>query len=194
VRSELGLPEGQPYAVVRLSALEAHHDVGARAFPAELLRAVVRACREHGIRVFMSGEKALAPEWEPLRIPVAPERMHDAMAGAEFFLGDSQTMTAEAAVLGTPAFRLSGFVGRLTYLEELQAMGLAFGFRPGQEKALLTSLEALLRREDRRAEMASRRKRLLAEKIDPLPWFLETAEALAAGRLPASAGAPAPPR
>jgi predicted glycosyltransferase len=194
VRRELGLGEGAPYAIVRLSALEAHHDVGARGIREDLLRAVTGQARERGIRVFLSGEKPLPAEWESLRIPIPPERMHDAMAFAEFFLGDSQSMTGEAAVLGTPAFRLSGFVGRITCLEELQGYGLAFGFKPGQEAALLQALDALLRRPDRRAEMAARRARLLAEKIDPLPWFLDVAEALGAGRVPISAGAPAPPR
>jgi uncharacterized protein len=197
VRRELGIAEGEPYALVRLSALEAHHDVGARGISADLLRGVLRAAAARRIRVFVSGEKPLASEWEPLRIPIPPERMHDALAFAEFCVGDSQTMTAEAAVLGTPAFRLSSFVGRLTYLEELQARGLAFAFGPGQEDALLAALEALLAREDRHAEMTARRGRLLAEKIDPLPWFLEAAEALGAGRLPPScppeAGSP-PPR
>jgi predicted glycosyltransferase len=93
-------------------------------------------------------------------------------------------MTGEAAVLGTPAFRLSNFVGRLTCLEELQGYGLAFGFKPGQEAALVEALEALLRRGDRRSEMAARRARLLVEKIDPLPWFLDCLESLGAGRLP----------
>jgi predicted glycosyltransferase len=185
VRRELGLGEGEPYAVVRLSALEAHHDVGARGIREDLLHGVMGVARRRGIRVFVSGEKPLAPGLESLRIPIAPERMHDAMAFAEFFLGDSQTMTAEAAVLGTPAFRLSGFVGRLTYLEELRAYGLAFGFKPGQEDALVQALESLLGREERRGDMAARRGRMLAEKIDPLPWFLDTAEALGAGRLPA---------
>jgi predicted glycosyltransferase len=192
VRRELGLAEGQAYALVRLSALEAHHDVGARGIGGDLLRAITRLCGARGIRVFVSGEKALAPEWEPLRFPIAPERMHDAMAFAELLVGDSQTMTAEAAVLGTPAFRLSRF--SLTYLDELEACGLAFGFQPGQEAALLEALEALLRRADRRAEMAARRARLLAEKIDPLPWFLQAAETLGVGGFPVSAAAPAPPR
>src|SRR6185295_7419543 len=114
VRRELGLAGGERYALVRLSALEAHHDVGARGIGEELLQAVLRAARSRGIRVFLSGEKPLAPELAPLRIPIPPERMHDAMAFAAFFVGDSQTMAAEAAVLGTPAFRLSDFVGRLT--------------------------------------------------------------------------------
>jgi predicted glycosyltransferase len=193
VRRELGLGPEEPYALVRLSALEAHHDVGARGIGASLLREVVRLLTERGIRTFVSGEKPLDPEWDALRVPIAPERIHDAMAFAELFLGDSQTMAAEAAVLGTPAFRLSAFVGRLTYLEELQAAGLAFGFRPGSEKALVESVAALLRRQDRRAEMAARRESLLAAKIDPLPWFLDAAEALAAGREPVRpAAAPSP--
>jgi predicted glycosyltransferase len=194
VRHELGMGEDEPYAIVRLSALEAHHDVGARGIGEDLLQAVTREAGERGIRVFVSGERPLPPRWEPLRIPLAPERIHDAMAFAEFFLGDSQSMSVEAAVLGTPAFRLSGFVGRISCLEELQGYGLAFGFRPGQEAALVQALTAWLRQPDRRAEMARRRARLLADKIDPLPWFLDVAEALGAGRSPVSATAPPPPR
>lgn len=180
VRAGLGLAPGEPYGLVRLSALEAHHDVGKRGIGEGLLRELRRLAGERGLRLFVSGEKALAPELEPLRIPIPPERLHDAMAFAEFFLGDSQTMAAEAAVLGTPAFRLSDFVGRLTYLEELQAFGLAFGFKPRQERDLLRSLEALLRREDRRSELSARRARLLERKIDPLPWLLDALERLVA--------------
>jgi predicted glycosyltransferase len=194
VRRELRVGPGDRYAIVRLSALQAHHDIGARGIGELLLRAAIRLAEERGIRVFVSGEKPLSAALEPLRIQVPPERMHDAVAFAEFFLGDSQTMTAEAAVLGVPAFRLSDFVGRLTYLEELERYGLAFGFRPGQEDALLVALEAVLDLRDRAAELQSRRSRMLADKIDPLPWLLETAETLAKGRVPASAAVPRGPR
>ena len=44
---------------------------------------------------------------ERYRLRVPPEQAHHVLAGARFFLGDSQTMTAEAAVLGVPAFRYS---------------------------------------------------------------------------------------
>jgi len=39
------------------------------------------------------------------------EAIHDLLAFADCYVGDSQTMATEAAVLGTPAVRTSAFVG-----------------------------------------------------------------------------------
>ena len=107
--------------------------------------------------------------------------MHHALAAADFYLGDSQTMTAEAAVLGTPAFRINDFVGRISYLRELEEYGLAFGFRPAEEAAALAAVDRVLAMPDRRAVFAARRGKMLAERIDPVPWFVERMEALVSG-------------
>jgi predicted glycosyltransferase len=181
VRSEMGLAPGEPYAIVRLSALAAHHDVGVRGVSEGLLRAL--AGRAAGrLRLFVSSEKPLPAGLAPLALPVAPHRAHHALAGARFVLGDSQTMTAEAAVLGTPAIRVNDFVGRISYLRELEDYGLAFGFRPGQEEDALAAVESLLAMPEREQAFAERRRRMLAEKIDPLPWLVNALETLAAPR------------
>jgi predicted glycosyltransferase len=90
-------------------------------------------------------------------------------------------MTAEAAVLGTPAFRINDFVGRISYLRELEEYGLAFGFRPADEASALAAVDRVLAMPDRRDVFAVRRRQMLAEKIDPVPWFVERMEALVAG-------------
>ena len=177
IRRDLGIGAGDPFAVIRLSALEAHHDVGVRGVSDALLRALVEGVGRR-VRLFVSSEKPLPSEFEGLRIGLRPERVHHALAAAEFFLGDSQSMTAEAAVLGTPALRISDFVGRISYLRELEEYELAFGFRPGQEKAALERLDSVLAMPDRAAIFAARRQRMLAEKIDPLPWFVAEMERL----------------
>lgn len=179
VRRDLGIPDSQPYAILRLSALEAHHDRGVKGVSQAFLRAIVDGVGRR-IRVFVSSEKPLPPEFEPLRITLRPERIHHALAGAAFFLGDSQTMTAEAAVLGTPAFRINDFVGRISYLRELEEYELAFGFRPAEEKAALLAMERVLALPDRAAVFAARRQKLLSEKIDPVPWFVDRMETLVA--------------
>jgi predicted glycosyltransferase len=179
VRADLGIADVQPYAIVRLSALEAHHDRGVKGVSHAFLRALVDGVG-HRMRVFVSSEKPLAPEFERLRIALRPERIHHALAGAEFFLGDSQTMTAEAAVLGTPAFRINDFVGRISYLRELEEYELAFGFHPGDEKAALETLERVLALPGRATVFAARRQKLLSEKIDPVPWFVDAMEKLVA--------------
>jgi predicted glycosyltransferase len=143
VFAELGLAADERYAIARLSSLQSHHDVGIQGLSEELLRGVLRMLPK-GIKLFVTSEKPLLPEFEPYRISIAPERIHHALAFAEFCLGDRQTMTAEAAVLGTPALRINGFVGRLSYLADFEAYGLAYGFYPGQESELLMNWRLFL--------------------------------------------------
>jgi len=177
VRRELGVADGEPFGLLRLSALTAHHDRGVRGLSEDAVRGVQERVAGR-FRLFVSSEKPLPLALEPLRVRIAPHRMHHVLAAAEFFVGDSQSMTAESAVLGVPAFRLNDFVGRISYLRELEDYGLAFGFRLGQEEALLEALERTLAAPDRRAVFAARRDRMLAEKGDPLPWLLALLEAL----------------
>jgi len=177
VRAKLGLATDEPYAIIRLSALTAHHDMGKRGVGERLLNDVIALTRDR-VRLFISSEKPLSPAFEPLRFPIPPQWIHHALAFAEFFLGDSQTMTSEAAVLGTPAFRLNDFVGRLSYLEELQQFGLSFGFHPGEEGELVSELTRVLDLPDRRVHFDRVRRQFLADKIDPVPWFADQIRAL----------------
>ena len=93
------------------------------------------------------------------------------------FVGDSQTMTSEAAVLGTPAVKCNSFAGRLAVPNELeQRYGLCYSFRPEQQEAFFAKIDELLSMPDLKAEWQTRRKKMLAEKIDYsafLVWFLE---------------------
>ena len=75
-------------------------------------------------------------------------------------------------MLGVPAFRVNDFVDRISYLRELEGYGLAFGFRPGEEEKALAAVQEIVRRPDRPAVFAERRRRMLAERIDPVPWLL----------------------
>jgi len=170
VRQELGLSEVERYAIVRLSALQAHHDRGIRGVSHEFLQRLIKLTKGR-MRLFVSSEKPLHKDLERLRYPIPAERILHALAFADFFLGDSQTMTSEAAVLGTPAFRINDFVGRISYLEDLEDYKLAFGFRPGQEDELVAELENLLNTPNHKVLFAKRRDKLLKDKIDPVPWL-----------------------
>jgi predicted glycosyltransferase len=181
VRRELGLGAGERYGLVRLSARAAHHDRGVRGLGAETVQRL--ADRLAGrVRLFVSAEAALPDSLEPLRVPVEADRLHHALALASFYMGDSQSMAAEAAVLGVPSFRLNDFVGRISYLRMLEDEGLARSFVPGQEDALV---DAVLQAADHPdGERARVRDRWLERVGDPLPWFLDllgqVAEAAAA--------------
>ena len=82
-------------------------------------------------------------------------------------VGDSQTRTSEAAVLGTPAIRCNTFVGRIHYLEEEEhKYGLTYGFRPDHSEEMFQKIEELLSMPDLKEEWQRRRQKMLSEKID----------------------------
>lgn len=167
---ELGIDEGAPYALIRLSSLQAYHDVGARGMSEELIRRVIKLS-ENEMRVFISSEKPLSPEFERFRLPIPVERVHHALAFAEFFLGDSQSMTVESALLGTPAFKINTFAGIISVIKDLQNYGLVYDYRPGQENTLIETLQRMLAMKDRRDHFKRCQSRMLSKKIDPLPWY-----------------------
>lgn len=172
IKQELGLLAQQRFGVVRLSALTAHHDRGIRGIATEFLVKFIKRY-ETKIKIFISSEKPLAPELAQYQLSIRPERMHHVLAFAEFFVGDSQTMAAEAAVLGTPALRLNDFAGRVSYLAELERYGLAFSFRPGEEHLLIKKLDSMLCNPSLADEFKLKKEKMLVDKIDPAPWFAD---------------------
>ena len=109
------------------------------------------------------------------------------MAFASLYIGDSQTMAAEAGVLGAPFVRFNDFVGRIGYLCELEDVyELGYGIHATQLKseelirladgsAQPSGVEELYKRveqlvsmpsDERRATFQSRRQKMLSEKID----------------------------
>ena len=100
------------------------------------------------------------------------------MAFADLYIGDSQTMAAEAGVLGVPFVRFNDFVGRIGYLKELEEKyQLGFGIKTNQVDELYRTVQELLALSDRRDVFQGRRQRMLSEKIDLakfLTWFIGT--------------------
>ncbi|MBK7853743.1 MAG: hypothetical protein IPJ79_01455 [Bacteroidetes bacterium] len=63
---------------------------------------------------------------------------------AHMYIGDSQTMAAEAAVLGTPSIRYNDFVGEISYLEELEHLyQLTFGFKTNNRQGMIDKITEL---------------------------------------------------
>ncbi len=184
VLDELGLSRHEPYGVVRLSALQAHHDFAARGMSTDMVRRCIDLARGRA-RVFLTSEKPLDTEFEPYRLPVSAERIHHVLAFAQFHLGDSQSMSIEAALLGVPSLKINSFAGRISVVRDLVRDGLVFDFAPGQEALLLQTLGGLLAMKDRREVFQRRRQAMLDRTIDPLPWLLEVMDRLLEGQ-PAS--------
>ncbi|MBK6641096.1 MAG: hypothetical protein IPG39_07565 [Bacteroidetes bacterium] len=88
-------------------------------------------------------------------------------------IGDSQTMTAEAAVLGTPALRYNDFVGKLSYLEDLEHnFGLTYGFKTSNSEGLIAKVAEMVNNPNLKQEWAEKRKVLLTKKINLAAWMV----------------------
>lgn len=176
VLQDADVSEGEPYFILRFNAFKAHHDVGVVGLTIENKRRLINYLKDKG-KVFITTERDIDDEFKPYQLKVSPEKAHSLMYYATMLVGDSQTMTSEAAVLGTPAIRCNTFVGRIHYLEEEEhKYGLTYGFRPEQSKEMFQKIEDLLSMPNLKEEWQMRKQKMLSEKIDYsrfLTWFIE---------------------
>lgn len=173
VITELGLAKGEPFSIVRLVSLTAHHDVGQQGISPGQAERLVALLSRHG-KVFVNGEKDLPESLKPYAFLAPPEAMHSLMAFAQLLVSDSQTMTIEGAVLGTPTFRCNSFVGQCSVISELEnTYQLACGYKPDRFDAMCVEIERVLTDPSHKATLQARRVRMLADKINLADWLLK---------------------
>jgi len=176
VLEEAGIKEEENYFILRFNSFKAHHDIGVKGLSLENKRKLISMLKPHG-KIFITSERELETEFEEYRITIEPHKIHSFLYYATMFIGDSQTMTSEAAVLGVPSLRCNSFAGRISYLEEQEKKyGLTYAFLPENFDLLLDKLKELLKMPYLREEWQKRRQKMLADKIDVtafMVWFIE---------------------
>jgi len=178
VLQRAGIQQGERFFILRFVALKGHHDVGQQGLTLEQKKSLVELLKPHG-RVIITSERAIEPEFESYRLPVPPEDIHSLMAYSSMFLGDSQTMTSEAAILGVPALKCNTFAGNLSVPNMLeQRFDLCYAYRPSQFDDMYRHVERLLARdsEELKREWQCKRQRLLEETNDPIDFFVKYIE------------------
>ena len=98
----------QPHFIIRAASLTAHHDEGRTGIDDELALCIIEELQPKG-KVIISAERELGAALEPYRVSFHPKHLHHVLATASLYVGDSQTMAAEAAVLGVPSIRFNDF-------------------------------------------------------------------------------------
>jgi len=165
-----------PYFIIRLSKLLAHHDTGVRGIDDSLVYKMLTRFQNKR-NIYITSEKELIPELERFRLNVIPVDIHNILNFADIYIGDSQTMAAEAAVLGTPSIRFNDFVGKLGYLEELEhKYGLTYGIKTSEPEKLFQKIDELLAMPNLKEEWQKRRQKMLSDNIDVtafMVWFIE---------------------
>ncbi|MDG1477119.1 MAG: hypothetical protein P8Q14_08235 [Vicingaceae bacterium] len=163
--SEL-LQGSERYFLIRFAELTAHHDEGKKGIDLEVANELIRQLSPFG-RVYITSERKLEEELEAYRIFIEPKNMHHALSFAQIYIGDSQTMAAEAAVLGTPSIRFNDFVGKLGYLEELEhKYQLTFGVPTSKPEILYSKITELLENNILEQDFEQRKERMLKDCVD----------------------------
>lgn len=174
--TELDLKPQDKYIVVRFNSFKAVHDMRLRGFTPDDRHTIVRTLQKYS-RIFISAEGDLPESLTEYRLPVPSKRIHHVLSYARMIFGDSGTMSAEAAILGTPAVRCNSGLGfnELGNFVELENKYDLMYCIPGLEAGLQKAVE-LLQRPLLKEEWAQKRQRLLAEKIDVTKFMVDYIE------------------
>jgi len=169
VLSDLNINIGDVFFIIRFISWNASHDIGQKGFSMETKKKLVSELSKFG-RVMITSEGNLPKEFEPYRISVALNKIHDLLYYSTLYIGEGGTMASEAAVLGTP----SVFVNSLSlgYLNEQEhKYGLTVNVHDSTH--LFDKLNPLLERKDLKKEWAKKREAMLKDKIDVTKWMVD---------------------
>lgn len=164
--TEHGIDPDDPYFVLRFVAMDAHHDGGHHGFSHDAKRELVSILDDHG-EIYITSEEQLSSEFEEYRLPVPPHHVHHLLSFANLYVGDSQTMATEAALLGTPAIRSNSFAGDgdlSNFVELEEKYELLYSF--ANERAAIEKVLELVQDPHVAEQWAERRARVVEEKID----------------------------
>jgi predicted glycosyltransferase len=173
ILSKYGLEEGK-YFLIRSVSLTAHHDRNIRGLNNELVGQLVSELSLKG-KVFISSERELPSHLNSFRLQIDPADMHHILSFASLLISDSQSMTHEAALLGTPSVRFNDFYDKVGVLNELESKyDLTYGISPDKPDQLFEKVGILTGLSDK-CSYRGRASTLLSESTD-LPeliaWFV----------------------
>lgn len=176
--AKYGIDTNIPYFVIRFAQLNAHHDAGISGISTEIAQELVDILSPYG-RIYITSERPLESQFEQYRMRINPLDIHHILSFATLYIGDSQSMAVEAAMLGVPSLRFNDFVGKkkIGVMEELEHVyGLTYGISSREPEKLYSKINELLQKNNLAEEFQNRRRKMLEDKIDVtafLTWFVE---------------------
>ncbi len=174
---EMGINKDENFIIMRFVGWNAFHDVGKQGLEEDNKVGYVKTLEKYA-RVFISSENQLPPELQKYKINVSPDKIHHVLHFAKLLIGDSQTMTTEAAMLGTPSIRCNSFVGEndmLNFIELEKKYGLIFNYK--DPKIALQKAIELVQDPNLKNTWKQKRDNMLNDKIDVtsfMVWFINS--------------------
>lgn len=163
------------YFLIRMVSLTAGHDIEGKhtGLNESIIDNLIKELKPKG-RIFINSERPLNPKYEEYRLIIEPNKMHSLLAFASIFIGDSQTMCAEAGLLGTPFIRFNDFVGKIGYLNEIEnKYGLGFGITTNNQEMIIEKVRYILSLTDPKSIWKERTKVIFSDKIDVAQWYTD---------------------
>jgi predicted glycosyltransferase len=178
ILDDLEIKKDESFIIFRFIGWAASHDVGHQGFTIEDKRKLIKSMTKFG-KVFITSEKPLEKEFEEYRIKIPPEQIHSALYYASLLIGDTQTMSTEAAVVGTPVIRCNSFVGpddMANFIELEEKYELIFNFNINELNRAIKKSNELIKVKGLKTKWQLKRNKLINDKIDVtayLIWFVE---------------------
>jgi uncharacterized protein len=143
VLATLGLRVNEKFVIVRFVDWNATHDIGHNGIKNGFKEEFVTEISKYA-KVYISSEAQLPERLQPFKLSIPVEKMHDVLKYASLYIGESGTMSTEAALLGIPAINISTSAVGLGSFEELENRGIMFVI-PDNNAALAKAVDLLIK-------------------------------------------------
>ncbi|WP_024335373.1 DUF354 domain-containing protein [Desulfotignum balticum] len=175
-RKKVDVPANRKFFIIRTSSMAAYHDMKMKGIDNDLCMKLIETLQPHG-EILISSERKIPPHLSKFKFSGNIEDIHHYLYFADLYIGDSQSMAVESAILGTPNIRFNDFAGKISVLEELEnKYQLTIGIQSSDKDKLFRSIDEILQVDDVKQVWRKRRSVMLKEKIDVAAffiWFIE---------------------
>lgn len=165
--------KNEKYFLIRLVSLTSGHDIEGKhtGINESIIDSLIEMLEKHG-RVFINNEGKINPRFEKYRLQIKPNLMHHFLAFSTMLIGDSQTMCAEAGLLGTPFIRFNDFVSKISYLNEIEnTYHLGFGIITKYPEKVFEKASEIIEIQQLKEIWEKRKERIFQEKVDPTEFY-----------------------
>lgn len=169
---QAGVKPDDKFVVLRLNEWEAVHEFGDSGFsdPVDL----VERLEATGATVFITSEMDLPTKLEQRRANIPYNKMHDLLYYADLFIGESPTMSVEAAVLGTPAVFVATTVpSNVREIADRYGLVFNYGGENRHERGIEQAISIL--QDGNQNQWADRRQTLLSDTVDTTDIIIKQA-------------------
>lgn len=156
--------------LVRFVGWEAGHDIGEKGLSNSQKIELVDILKKFG-SVYLSSEAPLPKALGEYKLPVESSAIHGFMKKCRMVVGESATMSSEAACLGIPALFISN-TGRGYTTEQDKKYGLIKHYRLDQWDDIIRQLKKWAS-QDMKEEWQKKRWAMLKDKIEVTDWIVE---------------------